>query len=83
MADAERNLRRVLRRASDHLAALDVLAIVLMAQQRHAEAEPHLQAALRRDARSEATLANDRLLKALHRPNEAKRWPSIPAISRR
>lgn len=70
--DAERDLRRVLRKAPDHVGALNVLAIVLVTLKRHAEAEPHLKAALRLQPRSDVTLYNYGLvLKALNRPDEA------------
>lgn len=70
--EAERDLRRILRKAPDHVGALNVLAIVLVTQKRHAEAEPHLKAAIRLQPRSDVTLYNYGLvLKALNRPDEA------------
>lgn len=70
--DAERDLRRILRKAPDHLGGLNVLAIVLVTLKRHAEAEPYLKAALRLQPRSDVTLYNYGLvLKALNRPDEA------------
>ncbi len=72
LGDAERDLRRILRRAPDHVGALNVLAIVLVTLKRHAEAEPHLKAALRLQPRSDVTLYNYGLvLKALNRSDEA------------
>ena len=71
-SEAERDLRRVLRKAPDHVGALNVLAIVLVTLQRHAEAEPYLKAALRLQPRSEVSLYNYGLvLKSLNRPDEA------------
>lgn len=70
--EAERDLRKVVRKAPDHLGALNVLAIVYVTLKRHAEAEPHLKAALRMQPRSDVTLYNYGLvLKALNRPDEA------------
>lgn len=72
LGDAERELRRILRKAPDHIGALNVLAVVLVTLKRHAEAEPHLRAALRLQPRSDVTLYNYGLvLKALNRPDEA------------
>ncbi len=72
LGDAERDLRRILRKAPDHIGALNVLAIVYVTLKRHAEAEPHLKAALRLQPRSDVTLYNYGLvLKALNRPDEA------------
>ncbi len=72
LQEAERDLRRILRKAPDHVGALNVLAIVLVTLQRHAEAEPHLKAALRLQPRSDVTFYNYGLvLKALNRPDEA------------
>lgn len=70
--EAERDLRRILRKAPDHVGALNVLAIVYVTLKRHAEAEPHLKAAIRLQPRSDVTLYNYGLvLKALNRPDEA------------
>ena len=70
--EAERDLRKILRKAPDHLGALNVLAIVYVTLKRHAEAEPYLKAALRLQPRSDVTLYNYGLvLKALNRPDEA------------
>jgi predicted O-linked N-acetylglucosamine transferase (SPINDLY family) len=70
--DAERRFSKFLRKEPKHFPALNVLAIVLVALKRHAEAEPHLKAALRIDATSDATFYNYGLvLKALNRPDEA------------
>jgi predicted O-linked N-acetylglucosamine transferase (SPINDLY family) len=72
LSEAERDLRKILRKAPDHLGALNVLAIVYVTLQRHAEAEPHLKAAIRLQPRSDVTLYNYGLvLKALKRPDEA------------
>ncbi len=70
--EAERDLRKLLRKAPTNLAVLNILAGVLIALKRFEEAEPHLKAALRIDARSDATHYNYGLvLKALGRPDEA------------
>ncbi|MET0875917.1 MAG: tetratricopeptide repeat protein, partial [Tardiphaga sp.] len=69
---AERDFRKLLRKEPSNVAALNVLAVVLVALQRHAEAEPYLKSALRLNARSDATFSNYGLvLKALGRPDEA------------
>ncbi|QUS41879.1 tetratricopeptide repeat protein [Tardiphaga alba] len=70
--DAERDLRKILRKDPKHLGALNVLAIALVSLNRHAEAEPHLKSALRLGPASDVTLYNYGLvLKALKRPDEA------------
>lgn len=70
--EAERDLRKILRKAPEHLGALNVLAIVLVTLKRHAEAEPYLKTAIRLQPRSDVTLYNYGLvLKALNRPDEA------------
>lgn len=72
LGDAERDLRRILRKVPEHVGALNVLAIVLVTLKRHAEAEPHLKAAIRLQPRSDVTLYNYGLvLKALNRSDEA------------
>ncbi|MDB5656555.1 MAG: repeat-containing protein [Tardiphaga sp.] len=72
LSEAERDLRKLLRKAPSHLAVLNVLAIVLMAMKRYGEAEPYLKSVLRIDARSDATHYNYGIaLKALGRPDEA------------
>jgi predicted O-linked N-acetylglucosamine transferase (SPINDLY family) len=74
LQEAERGFSKFLRKEPKHFPALNILAIVLVALKRHAEAEPHLKAALRIDATSDATFYNYGLvLKALNRPDEALR----------
>jgi predicted O-linked N-acetylglucosamine transferase (SPINDLY family) len=69
---AERPLRQVLRKEPSNLAALNILGVVLTAQKKYAEAEPHLKSALKINATSDATHYNYGLvLKALGRPDEA------------
>jgi predicted O-linked N-acetylglucosamine transferase (SPINDLY family) len=69
---AERDFRKVLRKDPKHLAALNILAVTLVALKRHGEAEPYLKSALRISATSDATFYNYGLvLKALGRPEEA------------
>jgi predicted O-linked N-acetylglucosamine transferase (SPINDLY family) len=69
---AERDFRKLLRKEPNNLAGLNILAIVLVALKRHAEAEPYLKSALRLSATSDATFSNYGLmLKALGRPDEA------------
>lgn len=70
--EAERGLARLLRKEPKNFPALNVMAVVLLSQKRYAEAEPHLKAALRINAASDATFYNyGLLLKALNRPDEA------------
>jgi predicted O-linked N-acetylglucosamine transferase (SPINDLY family) len=72
LKDAEQLLKTVLRAQPRHLAALNVLGIVLTQLRLYDEAETFLRRALREDARSDATLYNYGLvLKALKRPAEA------------
>ncbi|MGM4915727.1 O-linked N-acetylglucosamine transferase family protein [Tardiphaga sp. 813_E8_N1_3] len=72
LQEAERGFSKFLRKDPKHFPALNILAIVLVALKRHAEAEPHLKAALRINATSDATFYNYGLvLKALNRPDEA------------
>ena len=70
-------------RSPEHPAALNVLAVVLVTLKRYAEAEPFLQAALRLNPSSDATLYNYGLvLKALGRPDEAlQRFTEALAIN--
>ena len=70
--DAERMLKQLLRKEPRHLAALNILAIVLTTQKRYGEAEPLLASALRINSTSDATFYNYGIvLKALGRPEEA------------
>ncbi|UZE48918.1 tetratricopeptide repeat protein [Rhodopseudomonas sp. P2A-2r] len=72
LAEAERSFRQLLRKEPRHPAALNLLAVVLVAQKKFAEAEPLLQSALKLSATSDATFYNYGLvLKALGRPDEA------------
>jgi predicted O-linked N-acetylglucosamine transferase (SPINDLY family) len=72
LIEAERDFRKLLRKAPTNVAVLNILAGVLIAMKRFAEAEPYLKSALRLDARSDATHYNYGLvLKALGRPDEA------------
>lgn len=69
---AERLLRAALAAKPEHVAALNILSIVLIRLGRFAEAESYLQRALQKYANSDATLSNYGLvLKALGRPVEA------------
>jgi predicted O-linked N-acetylglucosamine transferase (SPINDLY family) len=73
-AEAERSFRQVLRKEPRQPAALNLLAVVLVAQKKFAEAEPYLQSALKLNATSDATFYNYGIvLKALNRPDEAVR----------
>jgi protein O-GlcNAc transferase len=64
--------QEVLRRQPKHVAALNLVGIVLMQNGRFAEAEGYLRRALDEHPRSDATLHNYGLiLKALNRPTEA------------
>jgi predicted O-linked N-acetylglucosamine transferase (SPINDLY family) len=70
--EAERAFRQLLRKEPRHLAALNILAMVLTAQKQYAEAERHLKLALKINATSDATFYNYGIvLKALGRPQEA------------
>ncbi|MDB5503138.1 MAG: repeat-containing protein [Tardiphaga sp.] len=69
---AERDFRKVLRKDPTNFAALNILAVILVALKRHPEAEPYLKSALRLNTKSDATFYNYGLvLKALGRPDEA------------
>ena len=81
--DAEQFLRAVLRAQPRHVAALNVLGIVLTQQREFSEAETYLRRAVRENPRSDATLYNYGLvLKALKRPAEAiERFSAALAIN--
>ena len=81
--DAEQLLRSVLRAQPRHVAALNVLGIVLTQQREFSEAETYLRRAVRENPRSDATLYNYGLvLKALKRPAEAiERFNAALAIN--
>jgi protein O-GlcNAc transferase len=81
--DAEQLLKALLRAQPRHVAALNVLGIVLTQQGQFAEAETYLRRAVRENARSDATLYNYGLvLKALRRPAEAiERFTAALAIN--
>lgn len=83
LTDAERGFSKFLRKDPKNFQALNILAIVLVALKRHAEAEPHLKAALRINASSDATFYNYGLvLKVLNRPDEAlQRFTEALAIN--
>ncbi|MFZ3310225.1 MAG: tetratricopeptide repeat protein, partial [Xanthobacteraceae bacterium] len=69
---AERLLRGVLAAQPGHVAALNILSIVLIRSGQFAEAENYLRRAVREYAHSDATLSNYGLvLTALKRPAEA------------
>jgi protein O-GlcNAc transferase len=70
--DAERLFKAILRTQPRHVAALNLLGIVLTRLGRFAEAETYLRQALQEHAGSDATLCNYGIvLKALNRPVEA------------
>jgi predicted O-linked N-acetylglucosamine transferase (SPINDLY family) len=72
LEEAERSFRQLLRKEPSHLAALNILAIVLTTLKKYADAEPYLRAALKINATSDATFYNYGIvLKALGRPEEA------------
>src|SRR5438093_587941 len=72
LKDAEHRFRQVLRKEPRHLAALNIMAVVLTALKKYAEAERFLQSALAINATSDATFYNYGIvLKALGRPQEA------------
>jgi protein O-GlcNAc transferase len=71
-ADAERLFREVLRTQPKHVAALNLLGVVLTQSGKFAEAETYLRLALQEFPKSDATLYNyGIILKALNRPAEA------------
>jgi predicted O-linked N-acetylglucosamine transferase (SPINDLY family) len=73
LEEAERAFRQLLRKEPRHLAALNILAMVLTALKQYAEAERHLLLALKINATSDATFYNYGIvLKALGRPQEAE-----------
>jgi predicted O-linked N-acetylglucosamine transferase (SPINDLY family) len=80
---AERGFRQLLRKDPKHLAALNILAIILTTSKNYGEAEKYLQAALRINATSDATFYNYGIvLKALGRPDEAlERFSQALAIN--
>ena len=70
--DAEHSFELVLREQPRHLAALNLLAVLLTQLGRFAEAETYLRRALQENSNSDATLYNYAVvLKALNRPAEA------------
>jgi protein O-GlcNAc transferase len=83
LKDAEQLLKALLRAQPRHIAALNVLGVVLTQQRQFDEAETYLRRAVRENARSDATLYNYGLvLKALQRPAEAiERFTAALAIN--
>ena len=83
LGDAEQNFKDVLRQDPRHLAALNLLGIVLTHVRKYVEAEPYLKTALQLNPNSDATLYNYGIvLKALNRPNEAlERFSQALAIN--
>jgi protein O-GlcNAc transferase len=72
LKDAEHIFKVVLAKQPEHVAALNLLGIVLIRRGRFAEAETYLRRAVQKYANSDATLFNYGIvLKALHRPAEA------------
>jgi protein O-GlcNAc transferase len=70
--DAERLFKDVLQTQPKHVAALNLLGVVLTQVGKFAEAETYLRLALQEFPKSDATLHNYGIvLKALHRPTEA------------
>ena len=83
LGDAENNFKDVLRHDPRHLAALNLLGIVLTHVKKYEEAEPYFKTALQLNPNSDATLYNYGIvLKALNRPNEAlERFSQALAIN--
>jgi predicted O-linked N-acetylglucosamine transferase (SPINDLY family) len=83
--EAERDLKQVLRKEPRHLAALNIMAVVLTTLKKYTEAEKHLKSALAINSASDATFYNYGLvLKALGRPDEAlERFSQAIAINPR
>ena len=72
--DAEDSFKLVLSEQPKHLAALNLLAVLLTQLGRFADAETYLRRALEADSNSAATLQNYAIvLQALHRPAEIGR----------
>ncbi len=72
LEDAERCFKKVLRQVPKHVAALNLLAIVLTELKKYKEAEPYLQSALNINSKSDVTFYNyGIILKALKRPSDA------------
>lgn len=83
MHEAERSLRKLLRKQSTHPLGLSVLGAILTGFGKYAEAERLLQSALKLNPNAQAALYNHGLaLKALGRPDEAlARFTQALAIS--
>jgi protein O-GlcNAc transferase len=83
LQEAELRFQAVLQAQPNHIAALNLLGIVLTKRSRFADAEKYLRLALRQQPKSDTTLYNYGIvLKALHRPNEAlERFTQALAIN--
>jgi len=81
--EAERGFKEVLRQDPRHVAALNLLGIVLTHMKKYQEAESYLRLALKLNPSSDATLYNyGIILKALNRPQEAlERFSQALAIN--
>ena len=72
LGDAERLFKEVLRHQPKHIAALNLLSVVLTLLKRYAEAEVYIKSALKLNSNSDTTLYNYAIiLKSLNRPSEA------------
>ena len=72
MFDAEQLLRKVLENQPDHVAALNLLTIVLMSMERFLEAEEFIAKAVRLNQSSDVSYYNYGLiLKRLNKPKQA------------
>jgi tetratricopeptide (TPR) repeat protein/2-polyprenyl-3-methyl-5-hydroxy-6-metoxy-1,4-benzoquinol methylase len=72
LAEAERQFKRVLRDQPKHVAALNLLAVVLTQLKRYPEAERYIKSAIAINASSDVTFYNYGLiLRAMDRPLEA------------
>ncbi|MEA2979998.1 MAG: protein O-GlcNAc transferase [Alphaproteobacteria bacterium] len=70
--DAERRLKSVLTRQPRHVAALNILGVLLATKEKYQEAESYLRSALKINSNSETTFYNMGIvLKGLGRPAEA------------
>jgi tetratricopeptide (TPR) repeat protein len=83
LEDAERRFAEVLRHDPKHVAALNLLGLLLTHLRRYPEAEPIFQSALAINSNSDATFYNFGIvLKALRRPGEAlERFSQALAIN--
>ena len=72
MDDAERHFKKVLRHQPNHVAALNLLSVILSQLKRYSEAEPYIKLAVKLNPNSDVSFYNyGIILKSLNRPIEA------------